>query len=193
MRFWTWQARDFLPTAGRVDWRKSRFWNDLENTPCIRLAYSALAQRLGTDQFDWSLTHRAEWPYVGLDDGCEWLVEAPLESALCAVRSSLWSKLIRQQPTEWTGLPAEVFVPLRSIDARAKCSVLLRHPLPADWIASCVPVPVPYAPRAEGPAGSWCADADLSPADKDQRTLVFLKRIERRETRSCPGRADSIV
>ncbi len=91
MRLWTLQGKGFYIESIPVDHTKSDYYNDVENLPCVQVAYHRLSIDLKTDKFLWcfpskNFHHESEKVLYEL--------EVPEEDILAYICECVWHKII---------------------------------------------------------------------------------------------------
>ena len=90
MKLWTWHKPDFSLVAGRVDHRKSEYFQ----TDGIPEAHATLAACTGTDQIIWCYTLPNQRPILPCRTEQEWFLDVPPEEILCFVDEIVWNRVL---------------------------------------------------------------------------------------------------
>jgi len=126
---WTWQGAEHSLTTGKIDQSKSDYYCD-EQLPGIRDAYRLLFEQLKTDQVIWCYTRENQHPVFSYRRDVEWHLRVPSSCLLGKISSSVWNRLVEKPVSSFSA--GSLFLPDITHDA----TVLLRHPIPVEWILS---------------------------------------------------------
>lgn len=131
MRLWTWQGAKHSLTTGTIKHSESVDYN-AESLLGMRAASEKLWNRLGTDQIIWcGVGDPNSWCVFDCDPRMVlWELDVPDAGILKFIDASLWDRFVSDQDPvpqmRWDTLF------LRGITPNA--CVLLRHPIPIEWV-----------------------------------------------------------
>ena len=171
---YTWQGRCFDLCRGCHDHRESLYWQhaDACSIRGYRRALELLQRIVGTDSFIWCSAHRANLIYTPGHGTVEWAVRVPRSKLQWAVCENRWMEVISRneadiRPDHVQAAMADVATALEAppspFGRGPVYSILLRHPVPEQFVEAALTVPHPYEKRPEtADPTNWCKCAERS-------------------------------
>jgi hypothetical protein len=153
MKLWTWQSPDFSLTEGHVIPERSDYFQTVLGIP---KAYRRLWKRFGTDQIIWCYTN-ADAHYKSPIVETEWSLDVPDAQVLAFVDDLVWNRILgikcalpRPLCRDWTEEQVAAFWARKAPPGGwwnclfvnhgkgDSTSALIRHPIPQEWVISCL-------------------------------------------------------